>query len=31
MLRTLGKLDKLQQLVEEEQLSPIEYYNKVQA
>ena len=31
MLRTLGKLDALQQLVEEEQLSPIEYYDMVQA
>jgi hypothetical protein len=31
MLRTLGKLDMLQQLVEEEQLSPSEYYNMVQA
>ena len=31
MLRTLGKLDALQQLVEEEQLSPSEYYNLVQA
>ncbi len=31
MLRTLGMLDTLQQLVEEEQLSPSEYYNMVQA
>jgi transcriptional regulator with XRE-family HTH domain len=31
MLRTLGKLDMLQQLVEEEKLSPNEYYNMVQA
>lgn len=31
MLRTLGKLDALQQLVEEEQLSPSEYYDMVQA
>ena len=31
LLRTLGKLDALQQLVEEEQLSPSEYYNMVQA
>ncbi len=31
ILRTLGKLDVLQQLVEEEQLSPSEYYNMVQA
>jgi transcriptional regulator with XRE-family HTH domain len=31
MLRTLGKLDALQQLVEEEQLSPSEYYNMVQS
>ena len=31
MLRTLGKLDVLQQLVEEEQLSPSEYYNMMQA
>lgn len=31
VLRTLGKLDALQQLVEEEQLSPNEYYNMVQA
>ena len=31
MLRTLGKLDVLLQLVEEEQLSPNEYYNMVQA
>ena len=31
MLRTLGKLDMLQQLVEEEQLSPNEYYNMMQA
>lgn len=31
VLRTLGKLDVLQQLVEEEQLSPSEYYNMVQA
>ena len=30
ILRTLGKLDVLQQLVEEEQLSPSEYYNMVQ-
>ena len=30
MLRTLGKLDVLQQLVEEEQLSPSEYYSMVQ-
>ena len=31
MLRTLGKLDVLQPLVEEEQLSPGEYYEMVQA
>lgn len=31
MLRTLGKLNEIQQLVEEEQLSPSEYYNMVQA
>ena len=31
MLRTLGKLEVLQQLVEEEQLSPSEYYNMMQA
>ena len=31
MLRTLGKLDALQQLVEEEQLSPSEYYNIMQS
>lgn len=31
LLRTLGKLDALQQLVEEEQLSPNEYYRLVQA
>ena len=31
MLRTLGKLDVLQQLVDEEQLSPSEYYNMMQA
>lgn len=31
LLRTLGKLDVLQQLVEEEQLSPNEYYSMVQA
>ena len=31
MLRTLGKLDVLQPLVEEEQLSPSEYYEMVQA
>ena len=30
LLRTLGKLDALQQLVEEEQISPNEYYNLVQ-
>ena len=30
MLRTLGKLDVLQPLVEEEQLSPNEYYEMVQ-
>ena len=30
ILRTLGQLDMLQQLVEEEQLSPSEYYNMVQ-
>lgn len=30
ILRTLGLLDVLQQLVEEEQLSPSEYYNMVQ-
>ena len=29
VLRTLGKLDILQPLVEEEQLSPSEYYNMV--
>ena len=29
VLRTLGKLDVLQQLVEEEQLSPSEYYEMV--
>ncbi len=31
LLRTLGLLDVLQQLVEEEQLSPSEYYSMVQA
>ena len=31
LLRTLGKLDTLQQLVDEEQLSPSEYYNMVQS
>ena len=31
LLRTLGKLDTLQQLVEEEQISPNEYYNLVQS
>ena len=31
LLRTLGLLDVLQQLVEEEQLSPSEYYRMVQA
>lgn len=31
LLRTLGKLDALQQLVEEEQISPSEYYNLVQS
>lgn len=31
LLRTLGMLDVLQQLVEEEQLSPNEYYSMVQA
>ena len=31
LLRTLGKLDVLQPLVEEEQLSPSEYYEMVQA
>lgn len=31
MLRTLRKLDALQQLVDEEQLSPSEYYDMVQA
>lgn len=31
ILRTLGKLDALQQLAEEEQLSPSEYYNMVNA
>ena len=31
LLRTLGKLDTLQQLVEEEQMSPSEYYNLVQS
>lgn len=31
LLRTLGKLDALQQLVEEEQMSPNEYYNLVQS
>ena len=30
LLRTLGKLDVLQQLVEEERLSPNEYYELVQ-
>ena len=30
VLRILGRLDALQQLVEEEQLSPSEYYNMVQ-
>ena len=30
VLRTLGKLDVLQPLVEEEQLSPSEYYEQVQ-
>ena len=30
ILRTLGLLDMIQQLVEEEQLSPSEYYNMVQ-
>lgn len=30
VLRTLGKLDVLQTLVEEEQLSPSEYYEMVQ-
>ena len=30
MLRTLGKLDVLQPLVEEEQLSPSEYYELMQ-
>lgn len=31
VLRTLGKLDVLQPLVEEEQLSPSEYYNLVRS
>ena len=31
LLRTLGMLDVLQQLIEEEQLSPNEYYSMVQA
>ena len=31
VLRTLGKLDVFQPLVDEEQLSPSEYYNLVQA
>lgn len=31
ILRILGKLDSLQSLVEEEQLSPNEYYNLVHA
>ena len=31
VLRTLGKLEVLQPLVEEEQLSPNEYYHMVQA
>ena len=31
VLRTLGKLDVLQPLVDEEQMSPSEYYNLVQA
>lgn len=31
LLRTLGLLDVLQQLVEEEQLSPSEYYDIVQS
>ena len=31
LLRTLGKLDVLQSFVEEEQLSPNEYYSMVQA
>lgn len=31
ILRTLGKLDVLQPLVDEEQLSPSEYYELVQA
>ena len=31
VLRTLGKLDVLQPLVEEEQLSPSEYYELVQS
>ena len=31
ILRTLGKLDILQPLVDEEQLSPNEYYNLVQS
>jgi len=31
LLRTLGKLDALQQLVEEEQMSPNEYYSLVQS
>ena len=31
LLRTLGKLDLLQQLVEEEQMSPNEYYHMVQS
>jgi transcriptional regulator with XRE-family HTH domain len=31
LLRTLGTLDALQQLVEEEQISPNEYYNLVQS
>ena len=31
VLRTLGKLDVLQPLVDEEQLSPSEYFNLVQA
>ena len=31
VLRTLGKLDVLQPLVDEEQLSPSEYYHLVQS
>ena len=31
LLRTLGSLDTLQQLIEEEQISPNEYYNLVQS